>query len=103
MRQNGDARARTPRQEQADERTIHHPAGIHGRRGRGGGGADGKDGFHAAIVSKDASSPTVKPSIQANLAVMLGREACLRGSRVTWDEMIKESRRIEPDLRGLKA
>ena len=26
----------------------------------------------------------------ANLAVMLGREACLRRSRVTWDEMIKD-------------
>lgn len=59
--------------------------------------------FHTAIVNQDASNPTVEPSIHANLAVMLGREACLRRSRVTWDEMIKESRRIEPDLRGLKA
>ena len=59
--------------------------------------------FHTAVVNKDASNPTVEPSINANLAVMLGREACLRRSRVTWDEMIKESRRIEPDLRGLKA
>jgi predicted dehydrogenase len=59
--------------------------------------------FHDSIVNGNCANLTVQPSINANLAAMLGREAALRRTRLTWDEMIKESRRIEPDLRGLKA
>lgn len=58
-------------------------------------------GFHDCIVKGDYSNPTVAPSITANLAVMLGREAALRRERVTWDQLLAEQRHIEPDLRGL--
>jgi predicted dehydrogenase len=58
--------------------------------------------FHESIVRGDCSNPTVEPSINSTLATILGREAALRRTRLTMDELIRENRRIEPDLRGLK-
>ncbi len=59
--------------------------------------------FHDCIVNANYANPSVEPSINATLTTLLGREAALRRTRVTWDDMIKENRRLEPDLRGLKA
>ncbi|MBP7937331.1 MAG: Gfo/Idh/MocA family oxidoreductase [Phycisphaerae bacterium] len=59
--------------------------------------------FHEAITKGDVSNPTVAPSVRSNLTAVLGRLAGYRGGMVAWDEMIKASERLEPDLKGLKA
>lgn len=59
--------------------------------------------FHDAVLKGDCANATVEPSINATLATILGREAGERRERVTWDQMISEARRVEPDLTGLKA
>lgn len=58
--------------------------------------------FHANVTSGVCDNPTVRPSIDATLATMLGQEAARRGEPVTWTQFVKESRRIEPNLSGLK-
>lgn len=58
--------------------------------------------FHDQILAGLCENATVSPSVNATLATLLGREACLKGARLSWDAMIKESRRLEPDLSGLK-
>ena len=57
--------------------------------------------FHKRIVGKNVENETVEPSVLANLATILGREAAQTGKMVTWDEMIQTQRSVEPDLRGL--
>ena len=37
------------------------------------------------------------------LATILGREASERNTKLTWDEVIRENKRLEVDLTGLKA
>lgn len=59
------------------------------------------DAFHAAVVAGDTSNPTVAPSIDSTLASILARDAAELGGLLTWDEMLKEKRRREPDLSGL--
>ncbi len=58
--------------------------------------------FHDNIVGRKYENPTVEPSINAALAAILGREAGLRRTKVTWNEMIAEKRRLTPNLDGLK-
>jgi myo-inositol 2-dehydrogenase/D-chiro-inositol 1-dehydrogenase len=60
------------------------------------------DTFHNSIVNRIYDNPTVRPSIDSTLATILGREAALRNTKVTWDEMIAESKKIEVDLTGLR-
>ncbi len=59
--------------------------------------------FHECVVGRKYENTTVEPSINAALAAILGREAATRQTKVTWDEMIAENRRLEPNLEGLKA
>ena len=59
--------------------------------------------FHGCVLNGDCSNPTVEPSINANLATLLGREAGERRERVTWKQLLAENRRVEPDLSGLTA
>jgi len=46
---------------------------------------------------------TIDPSINATLTTILGREAARRRTKLTLDEVLRENRRLEPDLTGLKA
>ncbi len=59
--------------------------------------------FHRSVLEGDSTNPTVEPSINANLATILGREAGERRTRITWEQMLAENRRVEPDLTGLTA
>jgi predicted dehydrogenase len=59
--------------------------------------------FHAAILKGDASNPTVAPSVRSNLTAVLGREAAYRGTELTLDALLKEGKKLEPDLKGVKA
>ncbi|NQU26029.1 MAG: Gfo/Idh/MocA family oxidoreductase [Candidatus Nealsonbacteria bacterium] len=61
------------------------------------------DTFHKNITGGDFANPTVEPSVDSTLATILGREAALRRTKMTMEELLKENKRIEPDLRGLKA
>ena len=60
------------------------------------------DTFHKSITEGIYDNPTLEPSINSTLATILGREAARRNGLLTWDDMIKENRRLEVDLTGLK-
>ncbi|HNS19599.1 MAG TPA: Gfo/Idh/MocA family oxidoreductase [Sedimentisphaerales bacterium] len=60
------------------------------------------DAFHKAVMSGDCANPTIEPSVNATLATILGREAARRRTKLTLDEILRENRRLEPDLAGLK-
>jgi len=60
------------------------------------------DAFHKSVTARDYSNSTIEPSISATLATILGREAARRCTKLTLDEVLKENRRLEPDLKGLK-
>jgi hypothetical protein len=59
--------------------------------------------FQKCITEKNFSNPTVEPGVRSTLATILGTEAARRKARVTMEEIIKEAKRLEPDLTGLKA
>lgn len=59
-------------------------------------------GFHDCVTKGNSENATVEPSINSTLATILGRDAAERGARLTWDQMMTENKRIEPDLSGLK-
>lgn len=59
--------------------------------------------FHKCVTQGIYDNPTIEPSVNATLATILGREAARRKTRLTLDEVLKENRRLEPDLSGLKA
>jgi predicted dehydrogenase len=61
------------------------------------------DTFHQSIMDGNCSNPTLEPSVNSTLASLLGREAALRGRKLTWDELLKDTQRLQPDLTGLKA
>ena len=42
-------------------------------------------------------------AIDSCLTTILAREACLKKGRMTMDELLKENRRLEVDLKGLEA
>lgn len=58
--------------------------------------------FHRLVLAGDCSNGTVARSLDGALATILGREAGLRRARLTLEELVRENRRIEVDLRGLK-
>jgi myo-inositol 2-dehydrogenase / D-chiro-inositol 1-dehydrogenase len=57
--------------------------------------------FHKSIVEGQFDNPTVGPSVNSTLACILARDAAARGTKLTWNEMLRENRKIEVDLRGL--
>jgi myo-inositol 2-dehydrogenase/D-chiro-inositol 1-dehydrogenase len=59
--------------------------------------------FYDAVTKGDCSNPTVAPSVRSNLTAILGREAAYRGVELTLAELIKEGKKLEPDLKGLKS
>jgi len=61
------------------------------------------DTFHKSVTSGIYDNPTIEPSVNATLATILGREAARRRTKLTLDEVLRENRRLEPDLTGLKA
>src|ERR1039458_9798532 len=59
--------------------------------------------FHDAVVKGDCSNPTVAPSARSNLTAILGREAPYRRDELTLAALLKEGKKLEPNLNGLKA
>ena len=58
--------------------------------------------FYEAITQGKYENPTVAPSVRSNLTAVLGREAGYRKTEVTLAQLIKEGKKLEPDLKGLK-
>ncbi|MFH1882137.1 MAG: hypothetical protein ABIL62_05435 [Planctomycetota bacterium] len=58
--------------------------------------------FEENIRQQYYDNPTVRPSVNSTLAAVLGHEAGKRNTLVTWEQIIAEKRRIEPDLTGLR-
>lgn len=59
--------------------------------------------FHENIKNGVYDNPTVAPSVRSTLTAILGRNAGYSGSRLTWDELLKSTEKLEADLDGLKA
>jgi predicted dehydrogenase len=58
--------------------------------------------FYANILGGDFGNQTALRSVDCTLTCILGREAARRGTLVTMDQVIKENKRLEIDLKGLK-
>jgi myo-inositol 2-dehydrogenase / D-chiro-inositol 1-dehydrogenase len=58
--------------------------------------------FHKSIVEGTAANPTLEPSVNSTLASLLAREAALQQRKLTWDEFLRDKKRLQPDLTGLK-
>jgi len=58
--------------------------------------------FYRCVTDGRFDNPTVKRAVDGALTCILGREAAARHARLTMDELSKENKRLEVDLRGLK-
>jgi predicted dehydrogenase len=58
--------------------------------------------FHAAVVQGDCANTTVAPSVRSTLTAILGREAAYRKDELTLAALVKEGRKLEPNLSGLR-
>jgi predicted dehydrogenase len=59
--------------------------------------------FHDAVIKGDCSNPTVVPSVRSNLTAILGREAAYHRDELTLAALLKQGKKLEPNLKGLKA
>jgi predicted dehydrogenase len=60
------------------------------------------DTFHKNITEDIYDNPTVQSSVDSTLATILGSEAGRRNTMLTMDEVIRENKKIETNLKGLK-
>jgi myo-inositol 2-dehydrogenase / D-chiro-inositol 1-dehydrogenase len=58
--------------------------------------------FHDDVTAGRFDNASVARAVDGCLTCILGREAALRHGRLTMEAIVKEDRRIEPDLSGLK-
>ncbi len=59
--------------------------------------------FHQNVTGGIFTNDTVRRSVDGCLACILGREAAARGTDLTMEQLLKENRKLDPDLTGLKA
>lgn len=59
--------------------------------------------FHKSITEGNFDNPTVAPSVQSNLITIMGRTAAYEKRVVSWDELLRDKKVMEPNLKGLKA
>ncbi len=60
------------------------------------------DNFHHSVVNGLYDNPTVEPSVNSTLAAILGREAARKNTMMTWKEMMRENKKLEVHINGLK-
>jgi myo-inositol 2-dehydrogenase / D-chiro-inositol 1-dehydrogenase len=58
--------------------------------------------FYDCVTQGKSANETVRRSVDGALAAILGREAGLRRGRVSLAELLREKKRLEVDLSGLK-
>lgn len=59
--------------------------------------------FHQNVCEGRFENETARRAVDGVLTCILGREAAARRTRLTMDELLKENKRLEVDLTGLKA
>jgi predicted dehydrogenase len=59
--------------------------------------------FHDAVLKGDFANPTVAPSVRSNLTAILGREAAYGRRELTLAALLKEGKKLQPNLGGLKS
>lgn len=59
--------------------------------------------FYRSVTEGHFENTTVRRAVDGHLTAILGREAAARRRYVTMDELIKENKRLDVDLTGLKA
>ena len=59
--------------------------------------------FYDAVMKGETSNPTVKQAVDSALVCILGREAAARRTPLTMQQLLKENKKLEVDLTGLKA
>jgi predicted dehydrogenase len=59
--------------------------------------------FHQAITEGKCDNPTVAASVRSNLTAVLGREAGYQHGEVTMADLLKNGKRLQPNLSGLRA
>ena len=59
--------------------------------------------FHQFITEGRCDNPTGAPSVRSNLTSILGREAAYRKTELTLAALLKENRKLEFNLAGLKS
>lgn len=59
--------------------------------------------FYRNVLEGSFANDTLQRSVDGALATVLGREAASKGCHLTMDELIKENRRLEVNLSGLKS
>ena len=58
--------------------------------------------FYQKVLSGNYDNETTQRSIDCTLTCILGREAARRGTLLTMDDLVKENRRLDINLKGLK-
>jgi len=58
--------------------------------------------FYRNITEGHFENATAKRAVDGTLTGILGREAAARHGRMTMDELLKENKKLEVDLTGLK-
>jgi len=59
--------------------------------------------FYEEVTTGKFDNATVKRAVDGVLTCILGREAAARHVRLTMEELIKENKKLEVDMKGLKA
>ena len=59
--------------------------------------------FYRSITEGHFENPTAKRAVDGTLTAILGREAAARRRYLTMEEVIQENKKLDVDLRGLKA
>ncbi|MGH9159054.1 MAG: Gfo/Idh/MocA family protein, partial [Vicinamibacteraceae bacterium] len=54
--------------------------------------------FYAAVVDQQPLADTLTPSVESNLAAILGRLAAYENRSVSWEEMLESAAEIDPQL-----
>lgn len=60
------------------------------------------DTFYRQVTQHQFQNDTVERSVDGVLACVLGREAAARHTRLTMDDLLRENKKLELDLTGLK-
>ncbi|MBI9017693.1 MAG: Gfo/Idh/MocA family oxidoreductase [Phycisphaerae bacterium] len=58
--------------------------------------------FHRNIMGKNYINNTVAESVRSNLVTILGRTAAYQKRRVTWNELLRDTKKMDVRLDGLK-
>jgi len=59
--------------------------------------------FYRNITEGHFENASVQRAVDGHLTGILGREAAARKKRLTMEELLKENKKLEVDLKGLKA